>query len=183
MLAHRHSGRVRRVTLGCVLVAGIATMMCATYGLFAHRSPPDYPKMMETVTDDTQFRLYQRQPNGAWDNSTPFPRDEAIALLEAMAKAEPWQPNKGRLFGPLPRHVPPRTQLFLFWGKDVTDVRQRKTSSVGIGVGNVLFDYNNREYQLSTEAKEVLDRMFPTNSRDGSGRVWGKEKGTEPGHH
>ena len=124
--------------------------------------PPDRLDLMATVKPDTAFWLEKRIPGTHIMERSPFPRDQAIAVLRAMATAQPWEPNGKWNFSCRRGNVdPPREKLHLFWGKDIKDIANLPKNYLSILSGNKLFFYQDSTYVVPAEGCEILDRMFP----------------------
>jgi hypothetical protein len=136
----------------------ISSLKTASQGVNAY-------DILATVKPDDKFWLNKRVPGTHNMEVSLFPRDQAVAVLRAMATAQPWEPYG--MFGSMGRHIVPRQlKAMLVWSKDMTD-RDR----VGLGgnvlwihSGNGLISYGSKIYVVPAEAREILDRMFPDSS-------------------
>jgi len=154
-----------RIALLVGVVVLATTWICIE--VFARRSAPfeqERLNVMATVNPDTEFRLYRRLPkNNYWDDGSPFPRVDALAVVDAIDSAKPWDRiSHAAVIGQYHAYTPGYT-LCLSWCKDMKDDTQREKGSVAICYGNWLFDYGNTDYQLSEEGHEVFNRVFSEN--------------------
>lgn len=167
MLTCRCPGNIRYVAIVFVFVGSIIVATWLYCVVFARHSAPIAPNrlnLMATVKPDVEFRLYRRKSeNNHWDDGSPYPRTQALAILEAMATAQPWDRTSHIAVRGVYHNYPPGLTLDLTWCKDISDAAQRNTNSVAIHFGNWLFEYGNTTYQLSEEGHEALSRLFPKN--------------------
>ncbi len=110
-----------------------------------------------------EFRIFRRRPeNNSWDDGSPFDRTTALAILNALVTATPWDGSHAAAYG---RHAhTPGIAISLAWCKDIQNDSQRDTQSVHICHGNWLFFYGNHVYQLSEQSHDVLNGIFPKNN-------------------
>jgi hypothetical protein len=156
------SGKRRFWLIVAIVGGSVVTAVCLAC-IVLRDSVSDGPDPMATVDADTQFRLQQRRPGEPW-TERPFPRDQAIALLQAISTARRWQMSRfEQIFGPSHRSEPSLC-VVLIWYKGAGNRADREQKAVEICRGNGIVGYRNTLYQLSKEGREVLDRLLPTNS-------------------
>ena len=115
------------------------------------------------ATVKPEFRIFRRRPeNNSWDDGSPFDRTTALAILNALVTATPWDHNSHAAAYGMHASTPNIT-IGLTWCKDIKDESQRDTQSVHFCYGNRLFWYGNHVYQLSEQSHDVLNGIFAEN--------------------
>jgi hypothetical protein len=91
-----------------------------------------------------------------------LPRDQGLALLSAVATAEPWEPSGSGLFSFGRGHVdPPVRNVMLVWCKDQKHSRGLRGNVLWINVPNKVISYQGSAYVVPPERRDVFDRLFP----------------------
>jgi hypothetical protein len=136
---------------GAIIIALVVIKWCSI-----SRSS-DRLDLMATVSPDTRFWIYERIPGTRIWHKHPFPRDQAIAIFQAVSTALPWESGRSIFIHP------PGEKSMLIWGKemDMNSIDDLTGNYFGIRYGNALFTYGHRYYVVPAEGREIIDRIFP----------------------
>jgi hypothetical protein len=170
MLTRAYLGKVSRITIVGACLVGVAVIICVICAIFVSLPASSQLPFLATVKDDAEFQAERRRPNGL-SETTSLPRDQGLAVLSSLARARPWEPNKYAIFRGRHLYHPPGLGVVLVWRDSVKDARSRR-QFMSIFIGNRLFQYGARYYEVPTEGQKVLDQIFPTNH-------YGAEAGAE----
>jgi hypothetical protein len=178
MLNFKRAIRGRKVLIELVLA--LFGLMLVGWAVMKWRSvprPPDRLDLMATVRPDDEFWLSKRIPGTQIFEKNLLPRDQAVALLRAMATAQPWEASVGYFnwSGSFPPR-PPSSKVILIWCKDWEDRRELKGNVLSICYRNELFNYDGKDYVVPAEGREILDRMFPLEEEKVTAAKSGEEK-------
>jgi hypothetical protein len=149
-----------------LLVLAFCGTMLVGWAVMEWRSmsrSPDRLDLMASVKPDTKFWIYKRMPGTRIFHKHPFPRDQAVAVLQAMSTALPWEPGRS-IFSCRIQHVhTPGEKSILVWGKemDMNSIADLEGNHLGICHGNAIFTYGHRDYVVPAEGREMIDRIFP----------------------
>jgi hypothetical protein len=123
---------------------------------------PDRLDLMATVEPDTEFWLDKRISGKHYWERNPFPRDQAVAVLQAMTTAQSWEPNGKWNFSFKRSYIFPRDlKGALVWGKDMKDNAEARGNVLWIYYGNEIINNEGKDYVVPVEGREILDRIFP----------------------
>lgn len=161
-IPHTTVSRKKATTVVLAAIGGAALVAwLLTAARLASRSQ-DRLDLTVTVRPDDEFWISQRMPRTHIQNVYPLPRDQALALLRAMATAQPWEPNGvGRFSCSATRPVLPPMNVMLVWCKNWKERRGLQGNTLWIHSRNELVSYEGKTYIVPAEARKILNSLFP----------------------
>jgi hypothetical protein len=156
MLNMKRAGRGRKALIVLVIVIfGVIFFGWAVTKLFFRVKPPERLDLMATVRTDDEFWLYYKGEKNL------LPREQGVALLRAMERAQPWESDFGYFnMGRYPPNFRP-IKASLTWCKDGGNKRELEENVLWIHKGNETISYKGTVYIVPEEERGILDRMFP----------------------
>lgn len=118
--------------------------------------------LTNTINAQSTFRIFRRRAdNNYWDHGHVFARTNGIAFLKAIEGSKPWDGKTDAAAYGSWHAYPPGFTITIDWSRNK---KERKTHSVTLCSGNLLFWWGDSYYHVSGSNYVLLDRLFPTNS-------------------
>lgn len=142
-------------------VFGTLFVACLVIRWSCTSTSPTQLNLLATLKPDDEFWVSERMAGTHECKTYVLPRDQGVALLRAMATAEPWEAKGTGPFSFCRGSVdPPAMKVMLVWCKDWKHRRGLRGNVLWINVRNKLINYEGSVYVVPPEAREIVNRLF-----------------------